>query len=246
MAGLSIGEKAPAFELPDQQDYPWSLSGQLEIGPVVLVFYRGDWSPYCNGQLACYARRFEEFEQRGVQAAGISVDPPRDNAKMVGKLLLPFPLLSDPVGEIARLYGAWNADEGVATPSVFIVDQEATIRYAYSGSDFADRPVDEDVFGAMKHLDARIERRTGEPETRVTAVEARETSVRPDRDAIDLEQIVPYFQGVLVATGALGGRFGGWGRSGRKASEEVSGFRGLVREYARAVDETIQIKREEA
>ncbi len=171
---------------------------------MVLVFYRGDWSPYCNGQLACYARRFEEFEQRGVQAAGISVDPPRDNAKMVGKLLLPFPLLSDPVGEIARLYGAWNADEGVATPSVFIVDQEATIRYAYSGSDFADRPVDEDVFGAMKRLDARIERRTGGPETRVTAVEARETSVRPDRDAIDLEQIVPYFQGVLVATGPLG------------------------------------------
>ena len=56
MAGLGVGQKITYFELPDQQDYPWSLSGQLEMGPVVLVFYRGDWSPFCNGQLATYAR----------------------------------------------------------------------------------------------------------------------------------------------------------------------------------------------
>ena len=43
MADLSVGEKVFYFELPDQQDYPWSLSGQLEMGPVVLVFYWGDW-----------------------------------------------------------------------------------------------------------------------------------------------------------------------------------------------------------
>jgi hypothetical protein len=43
MADLGVGRKVSYFELPDQQDYPWSLSGQLEAGPVVLVFYRGDW-----------------------------------------------------------------------------------------------------------------------------------------------------------------------------------------------------------
>jgi peroxiredoxin len=43
MADVSVGQKAPYFELPDQQDHPWSLPGQLEVGPVVLVFYRGDW-----------------------------------------------------------------------------------------------------------------------------------------------------------------------------------------------------------
>ena len=40
---LGVGQKAPYFELPDQQGYPWSLSGELETGPVVLIFYRGDW-----------------------------------------------------------------------------------------------------------------------------------------------------------------------------------------------------------
>ena len=57
---------------------------------MVLVFYRGDWCAYCNGQLASYARRFEEFEER-LAVAGVSVDPPQNNARMVGKLLLPFP-----------------------------------------------------------------------------------------------------------------------------------------------------------
>ena len=43
MADVGVGSKAPDFELPDQRNHPWSLSGQLAIGPVVLVFYRGDW-----------------------------------------------------------------------------------------------------------------------------------------------------------------------------------------------------------
>ena len=40
---VSVGSKAPDFELPDQQGHPWCLSGELEEGPVVLIFYRGDW-----------------------------------------------------------------------------------------------------------------------------------------------------------------------------------------------------------
>ncbi|HEV3476423.1 MAG TPA: hypothetical protein VG127_02980 [Rubrobacteraceae bacterium] len=43
MADIGLGQKVPYFELPDQRDHPWVLSGQLEVGPVVLVFYRGDW-----------------------------------------------------------------------------------------------------------------------------------------------------------------------------------------------------------
>ena len=40
---VNVGERAPTFELPDQRVEPWSLSGQLEAGPAMLVFYRGDW-----------------------------------------------------------------------------------------------------------------------------------------------------------------------------------------------------------
>jgi hypothetical protein len=176
---------------------------------------------------------------------GISVDPPRNNARMVGKLLLPFPLLSDPEGELARRCGLWNAEEGVAVPSIVVVDQSGEVRYLYSGSDFADRPGDEEVFAAIDGLDSRVERTTGGPEFRVTAVRAREVSVRPDRPPMQLEQLIPYYRGVLFTTIALKKRFGGWGHSGKKAFREVDGYQAMVRRYNKALQETVEIKRQQ-
>jgi peroxiredoxin len=245
LAELGVGHKFPHFELPDQLDYPWSLSGQLATGPVVLVFYRGDWCSYCNGQLVSYARNYGEFERRGAQVAGISVDPPRNGAKMVGKLLLPFPLLSDPEGELARRCGLWNAEEGVAVPASVVVDQSGEVRYLYSGGDFADRPGDEEIFTALDGLDGRIERTTGGPEVRVTAARARETSVRPDRPAMGLEQLIPYYRGILFTTIALKKRFGAWGRSGRKALREVDAYQAMVLRYMKALQDTVESKRRE-
>ena len=246
MAGLDVGQKVTYFELPDQLDYPWSLSGQLELGPAMLVFYRGDWDPYCNGQLASYARQFEEFEGRGVQLAGISVDPPSNNAKMVGKLQLPFPLLSDPEGELTRLFGLWDANDGVALPSVVIIDQSGEVRYLFRGSDFADRPTDEEVFAGLRGLDSRIERLTGGPEFQVGAAQARESSVRPDEPVMDLDELATYYQGVLLATGLFKDRFEGWGRSGRKSFQELDAFQQMARHYRKALDETADIRRQNA
>jgi peroxiredoxin len=246
LAALDVGQKVTYFELPDQQDYPWSLSGQLELGPVMLVFYRGDWSPYCNGQLASYARGVEEFEERGVQVAGISVDPPSNNAKMVGKLQLPFPLLSDPEGELARLFGLWDAEEGVALPSLVVVDQSGEVRYLYSGGDFADRPTDDEVFAALDKLESRIERLTGGPAIQVSATHARERSVRPDKRAMDLDELTSYNKGVLRTIMLLQERFGVWGRSGKKAVREVQAYQQMVSHYIRALDETIEIRRQSA
>ncbi len=41
--GIEVGQGMPAFELPNDQGSPFNLPEQLREGPVVLVFYRGDW-----------------------------------------------------------------------------------------------------------------------------------------------------------------------------------------------------------
>lgn len=246
MAELDVGQKVTYFELPDQQDYPWSISGQLELGPVMLVFYRGDWSPYCNGQLATYAREIEEFERHGVQVVGISVDPPANNAGMVGKLQLPFPLLSDPEGELARHFGLWNADEGLPLPSVLVVDQSGEVGYLYKGRDFADRPTNEEVFAAIEGFEGRIERITGGPEIQLGATRARERSIRPDKRPMELEELTSYYKGVLRTIVILQERFGGWGRSGKQAFNEADAYQQMVRRYIKALDETIELKRQGA
>jgi hypothetical protein len=164
---------------------------------------------------------------------------------MVGKLRLPFPLLSDPEGELARRCGLWNAEEGVAVPSIVVVDRSGEVRYLYSGSDFADRPGDEPVFAALKGLRGGIERVTGGPEFRVTAARARETSVRPDRPPLTLEQLMPYYRGIHFTTVALKKRFGGWGRSGRKAYGEADRYQAMARRYNEALKATVELKRQE-
>jgi hypothetical protein len=173
------------------------------------------------------------------------VDPPENNARMVEKLLLPFPLLSDPRGELIRRFGLWDEEEGVAVPSIIVVDRSAEIRYLYRGSDFADRPGDEEVFAALDGLDGSIERITGGPEIQVAATEARKGSVRPDKRTITLEQLLPYYRGVFFTTVALKKRFDGWGRSGREAFEEVNRYQTMVRRYRKALEETVKLKREE-
>ena len=40
---IEVGQAMPAFELPDEEGRPFNLLEQLREGPVVLVFYRGDW-----------------------------------------------------------------------------------------------------------------------------------------------------------------------------------------------------------
>jgi len=43
MANIVVGEKFPAFILPDEQGQPFNLRRKLADGPLMLVFYRGDW-----------------------------------------------------------------------------------------------------------------------------------------------------------------------------------------------------------
>ena len=97
--------------------------------------------------MASYARQWERFEQAGLQAVGIVVDPVENNAAMVDKLLLPFPILSDPEGRVIREYGVWSDGEGgIAKPALFLVQPDRSVTFSYVGQDFADRPTDEELF----------------------------------------------------------------------------------------------------
>ena len=92
---------------------------------------------------------WDRFEQAGLQVAGIVVDEPSKNLAMVEKLLLPFPILSDPEARVVHAYDVWNPDDGgVANPALFLVRPDFTVAFEYVGTDFADRPEDEELFAA--------------------------------------------------------------------------------------------------
>jgi hypothetical protein len=173
------------------------------------------------------------------------VDPPDNNARMVGKLLLPFPILSDPRGDLIKRYGLWDEEEGVARPSIIVVDRSREIRYLYSGSDFADRPTDAEVFTALEGIDGSIKRVMGNPEIRISAEEARRDSVRPDKAPRTLDNLIPYYRGAYFTTVALKKRFARWGRSGQEAFREVGRYQTMVQGYRKALEQTVELQRTE-
>ena len=72
---------------------------------------------------------------------------------MVEKLLLPFPLLSDPEGRVIKEWSVWNDREAIAKPSIFAIRKDGSIAWAYVGRDFADRPTDDELFNSIREGD---------------------------------------------------------------------------------------------
>ena len=104
--------------------------------------------------MASYARNWDRFVAEGVGLVGISVDPIENNRAMVEKLLLPFPLLSDPEGRVIKEWGVWTDTEGgIAKPSIFATRRDGSIGWAYVGGDFADRPTDDELFNSLHEGD---------------------------------------------------------------------------------------------
>ena len=99
--------------------------------------------------MASYARSWDSFERAGLQVAAICVDSVEQNRAMVEKLLLPFPVLSDPDATVIEPWGVLNAAEkDIARPALFLVRPDRSIAFRYVGLDFTDRPTDEELFMA--------------------------------------------------------------------------------------------------
>jgi hypothetical protein len=166
---------------------------------------------------------------------GISVDPPDHNLAMVEKLDLPFPLLSDPRGALIKSLDLWNEEEGVSEPAVVVVDKSGVVRRLYTGgTDFSDRPPEEALLETLEEVGASGGEApdSAEPEIRISAEEAGRETVRPDKPALTLEELEPYYLGTYFATVAMQKKLEG------EAKEKVEGYQELVEEYNAAVQET--------
>ena len=129
---LSPGERAPDFQLPARPSQTLSL-GEFRGKNVILAFYPADFSPVCGDQMGLYNEILPEFAQLNAQLLGISVDGPWCHQAYAESRKLRFPLLSDfhPKGEVARAYGAYNADWGVAARALFVIDGAGVIQWSY-------------------------------------------------------------------------------------------------------------------
>jgi peroxiredoxin len=129
---IEPGAPAPDFTLPDQDGNQVSLS---DFGgrTAVLVFYPADFSPVCTDQLSVYQEVLPQLEERGASLVGISVDGAFCHRAFQEHLGVSYPLLADfhPKGEVAKRYGVWSEEHGVAGRALVVVAPDGKVSWSY-------------------------------------------------------------------------------------------------------------------
>lgn len=101
-----IGERAPAFALPDQDGIVHKLS-DYKGRHVVLYWYPKDDTPGCTAESCGFRDNLTEYGKLNTAVLGISMLNPKSKAKFAAKHSLTFPLLSDEDSAVATAYGVW-------------------------------------------------------------------------------------------------------------------------------------------
>jgi len=128
---VEIGDLAPDFELKDQHGTPVRLSALRGKKNVVLVFYPLAFSGICSGELCEMRDSFPEAERDDVDVLTVSVDSVFVHKTWAETEGYEFGLLSDfwPHGEVAKAYGVFDDERGIATRGTFIIDKTGTVRW---------------------------------------------------------------------------------------------------------------------
>jgi peroxiredoxin len=171
---LTVGVKAPAFDLQDHNDKLVSSHELLSQGRVLICFFRGRWCPFCVGQLEAMNLILRQIEQAGASLVAISPQTVQQSFFMVDQHKLRFPLLSDAGNNVARQFGLVyrvpdeqqaiyrrafvnlpfaNGDDSwkLPIPATFILDRDGTVLYASADEDYTERPEPADLLLQLTH-----------------------------------------------------------------------------------------------
>lgn len=132
---LAVGDKAPAFSLPDADGATVKLS-DYKGRRVIVYFYPAAATPGCTKQACDFRDSLAELDGAGLDVIGISPDKPEKLAKFRDAEGLTFPLLSDPDKKVLTAWGAFGEKkmygktvQGVIR-STFVVDESGKIALA--------------------------------------------------------------------------------------------------------------------
>jgi len=161
--GLFINSKAPDFKAIDQYGNEIRLKDVLKDSQVVLIFYRGQWCPYCNKHLKKLEDSLQVIKNKGAILIAVTPEKPEFISKTIEKTKASYPLLYDKEMKIMKAYAVAfevdertvsrykNADIDLATangqkdkvylpiPAIYIINKEGSITYRYFESDYRKR-----------------------------------------------------------------------------------------------------------
>lgn len=110
-AEVAVGEVPPDFRLQDQNGQ-WHTLAQHKGQWIALYFYPKDDTPGCTKEACAFRDNIFAFEEVGAIILGVSLDDVKSHEEFAKKYSLPFALLADTDGEVAKKYGVLNSIAG--------------------------------------------------------------------------------------------------------------------------------------
>ena len=146
------------FECYDHLGAAFRLTEHLGQGPLLVVFFRGHWCPYCRRYLGKLRDHFPRLRARGAQLVAISPEPPATSRALATELSLPFRLLSDPAGAVIDSFGVRNgfraAHSVLPHASVFLLDASGVVRFHSIDRNYKKRTTVRTILGWLDEIGA--------------------------------------------------------------------------------------------
>jgi peroxiredoxin len=169
---LQAGARLPALSLPNASGTKIDLTTLNNQGPLVIVFYRGGWCPYCNLELRAWQEQLPSMKEAGISLVAISPQTPDNSLSTQEKNALQFEVLSDSSLEAARAFGVLfdmppdlvdlyskvgndlplingNGRWSLPVPATFVVSKDGVIAQTYVDADYRNRAEPAEVLAPL-------------------------------------------------------------------------------------------------
>ncbi len=161
--GLQLNDVAPEFTAQDQNGKKISLNQERKKGAVVLIFYRGQWCPYCNRALQQLEDSLSLIRAKNAVVLAITPEKNENIVKTISKTKASYSILHDEGLEIMKKYDvSFSVDEptieaykkfginfteangeangaNLPVPAVYIINKEGKITYRFFDKDYRKR-----------------------------------------------------------------------------------------------------------
>ena len=157
MPRLNNDDAFPILTLDTVADGVLSVTHHLAGSYGAVLLYRGSWCPYCNAQLAAFARSKDKLDELGLKVVAVSVDSRADAAALVEKHGLNFPVgYGVDADKIAVSTDAYVNDSPRYLQSTgFVLDPNGKVITAVYSSGAIGRLVAEDVIGFVRYVKSK-------------------------------------------------------------------------------------------
>lgn len=175
--GLATGQKAPTFDAETAQGESLYLQKLLKEGPLVLMFYRGQWCPVCNKYLQSFEDSVNLIREAGAQILAVTPETPENAQKMREQTGTSVTIVADTSETIMEQYqvafdvtGAYankiekglnvniannNGDQKarLPVPATYIINQDGRIAWQFFNPNYKQRASVKKIVEALNNMD---------------------------------------------------------------------------------------------